>query len=624
MPLPQAFLDELRARVTLSALIGRTVKLTRAGREFKACCPFHAEKTPSFTVNDAKQFYHCFSCGAHGDAIRWLTDHAGLTFIEAVRELAGEAGLELPAPSPREAERAHRELGLREALEIAQAAFVRQLAETGAVAEYLATRALGPDEIARFGLGYARGGAGTLRGLGIGEKTGEAAGLLVRREAIGGDAVLREQLWDRITIPIHDARGRLCGFAGRVWPGRRSDKPKFVNSPEGPLFDKGRLLFNLHRASEALRQARAAGRGEQSFTESQPTGPEGRKPVLSFAEGGDRPPGPARSAQRAEEQPGGQAPGWAREILIIAEGYFDVIALDRAGFRASVAPMGTALTPRQLEMCWRLHHRPVLLFDGDAAGLNAAARAGAAALPEIGPGRELAVGLLPPGLDPDDLLREPGGAERIAQTLADAQPLHAFLFDRVAERALLDGTGSPEEIAAVWERLDELARSIAEPETRAQYLGVWRARFEGEVSARAPVPVVVESGGEPGEFPEPDSDSARRLIELVRRLIALREERRAITGDIADLMKMAAAIGFDRKAIGAALADIESDLAHGPGPREEREMLRVLYRRTLGIRGPLNEALLPQVVDARPRLAGPAAKRRAVIDAIVDGAGIGV
>lgn len=380
MGIPQDFLDELRARTTLSALVGRTVKLTRAGREFKGCCPVHQEKTASFTVSDDKGFAHCFGCGYHADAIKWLVDSQGLLFLDAVRTLADAAGLQVPAPTPQQAEHAKRVETVRGALDTAQAAFVAQLEEAGAVREYLAGRGVGPDAIAAFGLGYARSGAGSLKGRGIGQKLAIAAGLLAKRD----DGSLYEVFHDRVTIPIHDARGALVGFSARVWPGRRGDMPKFVNSPATPLFDKGRLLFNLHRAAAFAR------------------------PNTTLLEGGRR--------------------GEGR--LLIVEGHFDVVALATAGIHAVVAPMGTALTEAQLLRAWRVHHCPTLLFDGDAAGRKAAVRACRVALPHCAPGHELAVALLPDGQDPDDLVRAEGAAA-IDKVVKAAVPLHQFLFDAV-------------------------------------------------------------------------------------------------------------------------------------------------------------------------------------------------
>lgn len=583
MALPGQFLDDIRARVALSGLIGGTVKLTRAGREWKACCPFHGDKTPSFTISDEKGFAHCFGCGWHGDAFRWLQDQAGLSFMDAVRELAAQAGLEMPAPEP--AAREARIASVREALEIAQGIYVGQLEQAGAVMEYLAARAIGPEEIATFGLGYARGADGSLRGRGIGAKLAIEAGLAAERD----DGSLREMFHDRVTVPIHDARGRLIGFGGRTWgrsvPGltASSSRPKWVNSPDGPAFDKGRTLFNLHRAAPASRPQ-------------------------------------------------------AENRLLVVEGYFDVIALARAGFAAAVAPMGTALTPLQLERCWRLHNRPVLLFDGDAAGRKAAVRGCLTAIPAIGPGRELAVALLPDGKDPDDLLREAaengGGVRAIEVALTEAAPLHTFLFDAVLRQAQDErGDGgrelTPEGIAAVWERLVELTEQIGEPETRAQYLGAWRARFERELSGlpqvAAPVSLhTVRRADAPGldggdyAFPDTESDSAKHLIQIVRRLLKLREERREITEDIGEVMKFAEAIGFNKVQLGAVVREIESDIAKGPGVREEAEMARVLYRRALGIRGPMNEAMLPPVADPRPKALAAGARRKATTVALLE------
>lgn len=583
MALPDAFFDEIRARVSLSGLIGGSVKLTKAGREFKACCPFHNEKSPSFTVNDDKGFYHCFGCGAHGDVFRWKTDHDALPFMDAVRELAARAGLEVPAPSPQAAEREARAGTVREALDAAQAIYVGQLEQAGAVMEYLAGRGIGPAEIAAFGIGYARGQDGSLKGRGIGEKIGAAAGLLGRRE----DGSLREMFWDRVTIPIHDARGRLIGFGGRVWPQRKSQAPKFVNSPDSELFDKGRTLFNLHRAAPASRPQ-------------------------------------------------------AENRLLVVEGYFDVVGLAAAGICAAVAPMGTALTPAQLERCWRLQHRPVLLMDGDAAGRKAALRACLTALPMLGPGRELAVALLPDGKDPDEIVREQGAAG-IEAALVEAVPLHRFVFDELCRPPAAEGPGSadvrpagsmpgaggdiersPERIAAIWNQLSELAGTIGDPDTMTEYLAVWRARFERELSrvpqvaAGQAVHSVTRADDGDYAFPDAESDSAKHLIQIVRRALKLREERRAITEDIAELMKWADAIGFSKKELGVVIRDIESDIAKGPAVREEAEMVRVLYRRTLGLRGPMTEAMLPQVVDGRAKQIGAGAKRKATTMALIE------
>lgn len=566
MALPAAFLDEIRARTPISALIGRAIKVEKVGREFKACCPFHSEKSASFTINDDKGFYHCFGCGAHGDVFRWMEAHEGLSFIDAVRELAQAAGLAMPERSA-DAARAQAEAEtVREVLEIAQRVYVDQLQQTGAVMEYLASRDIGPAEIEAFGIGYARGQDGSLRGRGIGQVLGMRAGLLMQRE----DGV-RELFHDRVTIPIHNARGRLIGFGGRVWPGRKSDTPKFVNSPDGPLFDKGRTLFNLHRAAPASRPS-------------------------------------------------------AANRLIVVEGYFDVVSMTRAGFAETVAPMGTALTEAQIERCWRLHHRPIMLFDGDAAGRKAAVRACRTALPAVGPGREIAVALLPDGLDPDDMLRRDAsgmGARAIEARLIEARSAHAFLFDTV--KAELGEDPSPEAIAAAWAMLGEMAAAIADDETRAQYLGTWRARFEREIS-RLPQPaadqavhsITMTAEGDYA-FPDSEGDSAGALIAIVRAVLKRRAERRKISEEIADIMKMAELRGFQKKAITKVVLDIESDLQHGPDKREEHEMQQVLYRRVLGLRGPMTEAMMPAPIDVRPKAIGAVGgMRKAMAIALIE------
>lgn len=370
MALPTSFLDQVRERVLLSGIIGRTLKLTKAGREFKACCPFHGEKTPSFTINDEKGFAHCFGCGWHGDVFRWMRDQMGVGFLDAVRELAQVAGMSMPAPTPAEAERGRRIDTVRGALDQAQAIYANQLHQAGAVMEYLAGRGIDPVDIERFGLGYARAGEGSLKGRGIGSKLAYLAGLVAQRE----DGSLREMFHDRITVPIHDARGALIGFGGRVWPGRRGDTPKFLNSPDSAIFDKGRILFNLHRAQAAARPQ-------------------------------------------------------AENRLVVVEGYFDVVALTRIGLAACVAPMGTALTEEQLDRCWRVHNCPSLLFDGDAAGKKAALRAARMALPKVGPGRQIKIATLSDGKDPDDVAQGENGKTMIEMTLSAAKNCHDFLFD---------------------------------------------------------------------------------------------------------------------------------------------------------------------------------------------------
>lgn len=329
-------------------MIGKTVKLTKAGREYKGCCPFHNEKTPSFYVNDDKSFYHCFGCSAHGDAIRWMTEQQGLPFIDAVQELAQAAGMEMPAQDRQSVERAERAKGLHDLMADAAQFFTDQLnGIAGAEARALLERRGIKAETSRtFGMGYSPDSRGKLREAlkSYGDSALIEAGMLIKVD----DKEPYDRFRGRLMIPIRDARGRVIAFGGRVIG---QGEPKYLNSPDTPLFDKGRTLYNLDRAAPASRKS-------------------GR--------------------------------------VIVVEGYMDVIALAQAGFGEAVAPLGTALTEHQLERLWRLSDVPILCFDGDAAGQKAAIRAALRALPGLAPGRSLRFVTLPEGQDPDDLVRARG------------------------------------------------------------------------------------------------------------------------------------------------------------------------------------------------------------------------
>ena len=252
MSLSPQFLDELRARTLLSTLVGRSLKLQKAGREYKGCCPFHNEKTPSFYVNDEKGFYHCFGCGAHGDAIRWMTDQQGLPFMDAVKELAAAAGIDVPAPDPRAQERQERGRELIDAMEAASAFFEAQLGglDGAAARAYLERRGITDAQRRAFRIGYAPDSKSklkvALRDFGV-DKLVEA-GLLIAVD----DKEPYDRFRGRLMIPIRDARGRVIAFGGRIIG---DGEPKYLNSPDTPLFDKGRTLFNLDRASAATRKA---------------------------------------------------------------------------------------------------------------------------------------------------------------------------------------------------------------------------------------------------------------------------------------------------------------------------------------------------------------------------------
>ena len=408
MSLSPQWLDELRARLSLSAVIGRTTRLTKAGREFKACCPFHSEKSPSFTVNDEKGFYHCFGCGAHGDAIRWMTDQRGMGFMDAVKELAAEAGLEVPAPDPRAAQAAEQRDSLHDVMAGAQQCFVASLAapEGAAARAYLETRGFDAHTIARFGFGYAPEGRQALKAA-LGQFPDAMlieAGLRIMVE--GKEPY--DRFRGRLMLPIEDARGRAIAFGGRILDKAKTDAPKYLNSPDTPLFDKGRTLYNLHRAGPLARQS-------------------GR--------------------------------------LVVVEGYMDVIALAAAGIGEAVAPLGTALTERQIELLWRLVETPVLCFDGDAAGQRAAMRAISRALPMLRPAHSLTIVTLPAGLDPDDVIRQ-NGVEALERMLGQAQPLVDALWQ--FERDAVPLT-TPEDKAGLKARLMAHVDAIGDADIKALY-----------------------------------------------------------------------------------------------------------------------------------------------------------
>ncbi len=407
--------DELRARITLSTLVQRSVKLTRAGREWKGCCPFHEEKTPSFYVNDQKAFYHCFGCGAHGDAIGWMVDSQGLQFMDAVKELAGMAGMEVPAPDPVMAKRAEQRASLIDVTEASQRFFVDSLAgpSGGAAREYLQRRGFSPQVMAEFGFGWAPEDRQALpRALSqFGEDMLEGAGMRAANEQ--GERY--DRFRGRVMLPIQDARGRVIAFGGRILD-KRDGVAKYLNSPDTDLFDKGRTLYNLHRAAPAARQS-------------------GR--------------------------------------VVVVEGYMDVIALANAGIADAVAPLGTALTEMQLEMLWRMVEVPVLCFDGDAAGQRAAMRAITRALPLLAPMRSLGIVRLPAGLDPDDLIKAQGPRAMEALLASPASLIDTLWeFERDAQ-----ALATPEAKAGLKARLMAHVDTIADPEIKSLYRRELSDRF---------------------------------------------------------------------------------------------------------------------------------------------------
>ncbi|MGH6653263.1 MAG: DNA primase [Sphingopyxis sp.] len=422
MTLTPQWLDELRSRITLSTLIGRTVKVTRAGREYKACCPFHNEKTPSFTINDEKGFYHCFGCSAHGDAIRWMTDQRGLSFMDAVKELAGEAGMEVPAADPRAAKKAEEAASLRDVVQGAADWFAQQLGSSnGAPArEYLKKRGISDATRQAFGFGLAPDSRSALKEALKKFPTAMLveSGMLISVD----DKDPYDRFRGRLMIPIRDARGRVIAFGGRILG---DGEPKYLNSPDTPLFDKGRTLYNLDKASPASRQTNR---------------------------------------------------------IIVVEGYMDVIALAEAGIADAVAPLGTALTENQLGMIWRMVPVPILCFDGDAAGQKAAMRAAMRALPLLRPGFSLAFATLPAGQDPDDIVRARGAAGFL-EILEDAQPLVERLW---AHEVAAGPLATPEERAALKTRLLAHANAIEDADVRHHYREAFRERIDALFTRKQP------------------------------------------------------------------------------------------------------------------------------------------
>ena len=457
------FIDEIKSRLRLSEVIGKTVKLRRQGREYVGLSPFTKERTPSFFVNDDKGFFHDFSSGKSGDLITFLQETERLSFVEAVERLASEAGIPLPAPNPAAAAQDQKRAGLAEWLAAAAGWFEATLRRPGGAAarDYLHSRGLPASEWARFRLGYAPGGQNALKDHLIAKGALPAelieAGLLVMPED-GRSAF--DRFRDRIIFPISDSRGRVVSFGGRAMdPGARA---KYLNGPDTPLFDKGRLLYGL---AEARRLLHAGGEGA---------------------------------------------------ALVIVEGYFDVIACQRSGI-AAVAPMGTALTEAQMEILWRLHPEPTLCFDADRAGMQAAGRVIERALPLLQSSRSFRFALVDGGKDPDDILREKGSAALKTQ-LATTTPFVEALFLKERGAEPLD---TPERRAGLKQRLRLSARAIADRDLAQGYGEALMARYEAAFPAQATSRRPLPNAGQrwpPGafapvaSFPTPEGKAAAKRL----------------------------------------------------------------------------------------------------------------
>lgn len=412
MALPPNFLDDIRARISVSDVVGRKVKLTRKGKEFTGLSPFKNEKTPSFTVNDHKGFYHCFATGEHGDIFTFLIKTEGLSFIEAVEQLASQAGMEVPKATPEQQAREKKKANLYDATETACRYYQRALRspEGHQALAYLRDRGLSDQTIARFRLGYAPQNGDALM------KAAEAEG--VEMEQMLGAGIFRKSndnrapyafFRDRIIFPIADRRNRIIAYGGRfMGDAKAAGVGKYINSPDTPLFDKGRTLYNHAEARQATHDG---------------------------------------------------------QTLIVAEGYMDVIALAQAGFEASVAPLGTAVTPEQIQELWKMHNLPHMSLDGDEAGQKAAGRAAERAMPLLQPGKSLSFIFMPEGEDPDSLILA-GGSKAFQETVEAAQPLDEFIWRRELAQSPAQ---TPEQKADLERRVMALAEEIPDETVKKHY-----------------------------------------------------------------------------------------------------------------------------------------------------------
>ena len=406
MAVPPQFIDDLRQRIPLSDIVGKRVKLTRKGRRFSGLCPFHSEKTPSFSVVDDDGFYHCFGCGVHGDAISFLRETDGLDFMEAVKRLAEMAGLAMPQSVPQDPKVTAQRKAAFDILETTTQFFQAALARNdGAVAaRYLRDRGLGPDIIGTYRLGYAPAGGlrAALSAKGFSDADMLAAGVIRKSDR---DGSLFDYFRDRVMFPIENRQGKIIAFGARALG---DAQPKYLNSGEGPTFSKKSVLYGWVQAREGLRR---------------------------------------------------------KLPLVVAEGYMDVIAIHKSGVAAAVAPLGTALTEEQIALLWKLHDEPILCFDGDAAGQRAQMRALERILPVIEPGKSARLALLPEGKDPDDVLKE-AGQDGFVKILSMARSLVDSLWDGLAAAHDLR---QPEARAQFWQAIRGQVRLIANNQVRSAY-----------------------------------------------------------------------------------------------------------------------------------------------------------
>ena len=406
MAVPPEFIEDLRQRVPLSDVVGRRVKLIRKGRRHSGLCPFHAEKTPSFSVVDDDGFYHCFGCGVHGDAISFLREMDGLEFMEAVERLAEMAGLAVPRTVPQDPAASRQRKAALDILEETTLFFEAALRRDDGrnATRYLKQRGLDSAIVKTYRIGYSprMGLRAALKDKGFSDEDMLAAGVIRKSDR---DGSLYDYFRDRVMFPIENRQGKVIAFGARALG---DAQPKYLNSGEGPTFSKKAVLYGWVQAREGLRR---------------------------------------------------------NLPLVVAEGYMDVIAIHHSGAAAAVAPLGTALTPEQIALLWKLHDEPVLCFDGDAAGQRAQTRALERILPLLEPGRSARLAVLPEGKDPDDLIAA-SGPEGFRKVIGTARSLVDSLWEQV--QAEFD-IRQPEARAQFWQAVRGHVRSIGNNQVRSAY-----------------------------------------------------------------------------------------------------------------------------------------------------------
>ena len=446
------FLDEIRAKVPIADVVGQRVKLVRKGREYTGLCPFHNEKTPSFTVNEAKGFYHCFGCGAHGDVIKFEMEAGGLPFMDAVTKLANRAGLKVPQFSRENEEEAKHRSSWYEIMELACGFFEKNLLlPSGHEAlDYLTGRGFDNSIIKKFRLGYAPDNNGLhayLTSKNVSESDMIELGLAVLSEKNGK---VYDFFRNRVIIPIFDKRDRIIGYGGRVMG---NEQPKYLNSPETPIFNKRKVLYNLNYARDKA---------------------------------------------------------YENKRIVICEGYMDVIAQSKYGFDYAVAPLGTALTEDQIQEAWKICPEPTLCFDGDGAGIRAAIRSVDRVLPILKAGYSLKYVFLPDKMDPDEFLKAKG-AEEYEKAIANTMPLADLLWRKNIQA---QPTNTPEQKAMFEKNIYEEIAKITDEKVRGYYQQDMRNRIYSELRAPQQPAAKISAAGTQRQTPPPARRIVREQLKV--------------------------------------------------------------------------------------------------------------